>query len=129
MKESACYQLCLGQVSFLHKFITWINSKMLYPKLVMNCHFHKLIFYRELSNTKFFRYDKCEPIHLLILQSIYSRLMGGPLSCPSLGSHWIDVGFNHTDPSVDLTSAKMIGAVSLLYFITEYSALADEGMF
>ena len=55
--------------------------------------------------------------------------MGGPLSCPSLGSHWIDVGFNHTDPSVDLTSAKMIGAVSLLYFITEYSALADEGMF
>ena len=76
---------------------------------------------------KNFRYDRAEPIHLLILQSIYSRLMGGPLSCPALGVHWMDVGFNHPDPSIDLTSAKMLGAVSLLFFITQYPSLAEDG--
>jgi hypothetical protein len=73
------------------------------------------------------RYDRAEPIHLLILQSIYSRLMGGPLSCPALGAHWMDVGFNHPDPAIDLTSAKMLGAVSLLFFITQYPTLAEDG--
>ena len=53
--------------------------------------------------------------------------MGGPLTCPALGAHWMDVGFNHPDPSIDLTSAKMLGAVSLLFFITQYPALAEDG--
>ena len=39
----------------------------------------------------------------------------------------MDVGFNHPDPSIDLTSAKMLGAVSLLFFITQYPALAEDG--
>ena len=76
-----------------------------------------------------FRYDRGEPIHLLVLQSLYSRMMGGPLSCPSLGDHWTDIGFNHADPSIDLSSAKMLGAISLLFFVTQYSAISEEGMF
>lgn len=55
--------------------------------------------------------------------------MGGPLSCPALGAHWLDVGFNHPDPGIDLTSVKMIGAVTLLFFITQYPNLAEEGSY
>lgn len=103
------------------------NGKILgifspHPRLSANLSNEKDIFLL-MAETK---YERTEPIHLLILQSIYSRLMGGPLTCPALGAHWMDVGFNHPDPSIDLTSAKMLGAVSLLFFITQYPALAED---
>lgn len=72
------------------------------------------------------RYDRAEPIHLLILQSIHSRVLGGPVRCPALGEHWTHLGFNHKDPSVDLNSAKILGAVCLLFFVTHHQSLAES---
>jgi ELMO domain-containing protein len=63
--------------------------------------------------------------HEIIIKTIYRSLTESP-SCRSIGSHWVDVGFQGNDPSTDVRGAGMLGVLHLLYFVTEYPKTARE---
>ena len=61
--------------------------------------------------------------HEIIIKSIYRRLTNAD-TCRSIGSHWVQVGFQGNDPSTDVRGTGMLGVLNLLYFVTHYTQTA-----
>uniref|UniRef100_A0A1B6FN46 ELMO domain-containing protein n=1 Tax=Cuerna arida TaxID=1464854 RepID=A0A1B6FN46_9HEMI len=57
-------------------------------------------------------------VHWRMVQTVYKRLTGSKLDCPQYGSHWLQIGFQGSDPSKDLRGVGMLGLVHLLYLAT-----------
>ncbi len=78
-------------------------------------------FYLTLSNVV---YLSNEGIHLTSLQSIYCSLEGMKQSVPDIGKHWLQIGFNNEDPSVDLANTGMFSVLNMLYLTDKYRDVA-----
>jgi hypothetical protein len=64
--------------------------------------------------------------HERIMFSIYRKLTGDAVNCPSLGSHWEIIGFQGANPATDLRGLGMFGPLQLLYFIGKYPSVAAD---
>lgn len=47
----------------------------------------------------------------IILKSIYKKLMKNESHCRSIGNHWVDIGFQGSDPKRDIRGAGMFGVL------------------
>ena len=63
--------------------------------------------------------DNHEPLHLHTLQTIYKRLSGNRVNCPRIGRHWVDIGFQSTDPTDDLRGVGFLGLMQLVYLLED----------
>ena len=72
-------------------------------------------------------FDKSEPFHVQILTTIFKALRGESVSCPLVGSHWEQIGFQGIDPCTDLNrSMKMFALLQIMHFIEFDPVLAQE---
>lgn len=65
------------------------------------------------------------PGHEAIASRIYTALIGeAPPGGTFQGDHWMDVGFQGTNPSTDLRAAGMLAMLQLLYLVTQHRHFA-----
>ena len=62
--------------------------------------------------------DDENEVHLRVLHTLYTRLMGTDRAMPRYGKHWEDVGFQGSDPATDLRGCGMLGLTQLLCLVT-----------
>ena len=62
--------------------------------------------------------DDENEVHLAVLHTLYTRLMGTDRAMPRYGKHWEDVGFQGSDPATDLRGCGMLGLTQLLCLVT-----------
>ena len=62
--------------------------------------------------------DNENEVHLRVLHTLYTRLMGTDRAMPRYGKHWEDVGFQGSDPATDLRGCGMLGLTQLLCLVT-----------
>ena len=63
--------------------------------------------------------DDENEVHLAVLHTLYTRLMGTDRAMPRYGKHWEDVGFQGSDPATDLRGCGMLGLTQLLCLVTQ----------
>lgn len=63
--------------------------------------------------------DDTHVTHVSLLQTIYQKLTGTTRTCPRVGNHWQDVGFQGSDPATDLRGVGMLGLLQLLAFVED----------
>jgi hypothetical protein len=66
-----------------------------------------------------------DEMHQKIFSEIYTRITDKPLE-NTIGNHWEDVGFLGADPNTELRGMGMLGAVMLLYIVTEHRDFVRE---
>lgn len=57
--------------------------------------------------------------HEILLKSIYKKLTKEP-NCRLIGNHWVDIGFQGSDPKTDIRGAGVLGLIHVLFFIETY---------
>lgn len=68
-------------------------------------------------------FDSNEEHHFRMLRTIYMKLTRSKV-CPSIGSHWSDLGFQGSDPRSDLNrSCGVLNVYLLFYFFSHYFEL------
>eukprot|EP00347_Sterkiella_histriomuscorum_P018145 403346620 len=65
-----------------------------------------------------FNYEVAE--HEIMIKSIYKKLMKNEGQCRSIGNHWVDIGFQSSDPKRDIRGAGMLGVLQLLFFVDNF---------
>jgi hypothetical protein len=57
--------------------------------------------------------------HEILLKSIYKKLTKEE-NCRLIGHHWVDIGFQGSDPKTDIRGAGVLGLIHMLFFIDVY---------
>jgi len=65
-------------------------------------------------------FDFNEPAHFRMLRTMYAKLSRSKM-CPSIGRHWEVMGFQNTDPRMDLNrSGGVLNVIHMFYFFSKY---------
>ena len=74
------------------------------------------------------QFDDHNPLHSRCLTTIYHKLTGRTSSCPRLGTHWEEAGFQGSDPVDDLRGVGMLGLLQLVWLLEnrDTHSLAQE---
>ncbi len=56
--------------------------------------------------------------HEILIKTIYFRLT--KKQAKRTGAHWVDIGFQGTDPATDLRTNGMFGLLQMLYLVETY---------
>lgn len=90
----------------------------------------KFVLYSELHDERLFvfatakiKYDENEETHTRIMTTIY-KTFTCENECQLQGDHWLKIGFQSNQPSNDLRSVGMFGALQMLAYVDRYQTLA-----
>jgi hypothetical protein len=71
-------------------------------------------------------FDLNELPHIRMLRTMYLKLTRNK-SCPTIGGHWQQIGFQNTDPRMDLNrSGGVLNVIHLFYFFSHYFDICKE---
>ena len=54
--------------------------------------------------------------HEILIKTIYKKLADRN-ECRLIGNHWVDIGFQGSDPKTDIRGAGILGLLQVLYYI------------
>jgi len=63
-------------------------------------------------------FDNGNPLHFLVLLTLFKKLTGDTVDRPRYGSHWEQIGFQGNDPATDLRGVGFLGLVQPLHLVT-----------
>merc|ERR1711965_678026 len=73
------------------------------------------------------KYDPKAPVHWLIIHTVFRELTpkNKPVPCPTLGAHWVRIGFQGNDPRTDINRAmRCLALLQLLHLLEKERRLA-----
>jgi hypothetical protein len=71
-------------------------------------------------------FDDSIELHMVILMIIWRRLSNTSINCDRYGEHWVKIGFQGSDPILELRVVNMFGLINLAYFSSFFGPAALE---
>ena len=73
------------------------------------------------------KYDPRVPVHWRMIHTVFRELTpkNKPVPCPTLGAHWVRIGFQGNDPRTDVNRAmRCLALLQLLHLLEKERRLA-----